>query len=83
MYSDAFGEMDEKISEASFKTTQQVMQTRKEKIKLKLKGKEVVEVIWSQQIRIAFLLHLALRLVIEVCFFYFGFSIQARRINVL
>ena len=71
--------MDEPLSEASWKTNHEVMQQRKEKVKLKLKGKEIVEVVWSKQIRTVFLLHLVLRLIIEICFFYFAFEIQGKR----
>ena len=37
------------------------MQQRKEKVKFRLKGKEVIEVVWSRPIRSAFLCHLILR----------------------
>lgn len=54
------------------------MRSRKEKIKLKLKGKEIVEVIWSTPLRCAFLIHLILRIIVEVAFFMVGFNIQGK-----
>ena len=54
------------------------MRSRKEKIKLKLKGKEIVEVIWSTPLRFAFLIHLILRIIVEVTFFMVGFNIQGK-----
>lgn len=64
------------MSEASAETTAAVMIKRKEKVKFSLKGKDVVEVIWSRQIRIAFLCHLVLRGLIEVCFLCIGYYLQ-------
>ena len=54
------------------------MRDRREKVKLRLKGKDVVEIIWSRQIRMVFLVHLVLRFIIEICFFYGGFAIQGK-----
>ena len=71
-------DMDDKMSKADDKDIAAVMHQRKEKVKFRLKGKEVIEVVWSRPIRTAFLFHLILRAFIEVSFLIFGYMLQGK-----
>jgi len=69
-------EDDVTVSEASRTTNREVMKARNEKRKLRVIGKKIVEVVWSKQIRFAFLVHLLCRMCVEVSFFAFSMMIQ-------
>ena len=68
--------IDKSVSKESKLTNREVMKTRKEKRKLRVIGKKVVEVVWSPQIRFAFLVHLLCRICIELLLFSLSMMIQ-------
>ena len=69
---------DGSCSSASRRTKAVVMRQRREKVKFRLKGKEVVEVVWSRPVRIAFLAHLVLRGLLEIAFIIIGYVLQGK-----
>ena len=69
---------DGTCSSASRRTKAAVMRQRREKVKFRLKGKEVVEVVWSRPVRIAFLAHLILRGILEIAFIIIGYVLQGK-----